>query len=366
METILDQTIKDWELIVCDSYSDDGTWKYFQKFKRDPRVKLYQVPREGLYAGWNECLRRVTGEYVYIATADDTCSPILLEKMAGALDKTKEEVRGQGTEDRRQLSGNSLCAAIAGAADIPNIPSFRPADIAMCQFDFIDEKGSKIEPAPRHIPSDFFGEWNRIPHRRSGEIDLLVHLSLGVSWTTITSILFRRSLLGNAGLFRTDCGAFADRFWAFKTALTSDIIAIPDSLATWRFHPGQRSSLIDMMLSKRLWKETETTIAEIEDKLPQRWRQDKKWRDKLLFGSRHDYYERYHLDRLSLKRSVGIFCRGLLAALHHEPLYVVKRIVSGLPWDETYRDSRKLLLEMIKEWNVPWPPQRSCDKTFES
>ncbi len=33
MESILAQTLTDWELIVCDSYSNDGTWEYFQQFK---------------------------------------------------------------------------------------------------------------------------------------------------------------------------------------------------------------------------------------------------------------------------------------------------------------------------------------------
>ncbi len=27
LETILCQTVDDWELIVCDSFSDDGTWE---------------------------------------------------------------------------------------------------------------------------------------------------------------------------------------------------------------------------------------------------------------------------------------------------------------------------------------------------
>ena len=91
MATILAQTLTDWELIVCDSFSDDGTWEYFQQFKDDSRIRLYQVPKEGLYAGWNECLRRCRGEYIYIATADDTMVPECLEKMVGALERATTE-----------------------------------------------------------------------------------------------------------------------------------------------------------------------------------------------------------------------------------------------------------------------------------
>ena len=54
IDSILEQTLTGWELIVCDSFSNDGTWEYLQQYNGDPRFRLYQVPREGLYAGWNE------------------------------------------------------------------------------------------------------------------------------------------------------------------------------------------------------------------------------------------------------------------------------------------------------------------------
>ena len=88
MNSILNQTYTDWELIICDSYSEDGTWEYFSRFKGDPRVRMYRVPKEGLYAGWNECLRRARGNYVHIATADDFEEPVfyaeLIERLMDA------------------------------------------------------------------------------------------------------------------------------------------------------------------------------------------------------------------------------------------------------------------------------------------
>jgi len=29
--TLFNQTFQDWELVVCDSYSDDGSWEYIQE-----------------------------------------------------------------------------------------------------------------------------------------------------------------------------------------------------------------------------------------------------------------------------------------------------------------------------------------------
>ena len=112
LETILCQTVEDWELIVCDSYSDDGTWEALREFAGDERVSLHQVPRQGLYAGWNECLKRARGEYVYIAPVDDTCAPDFLEKMVGRLGRAEggklkaewgERGRGEGRAEGGRL-----------------------------------------------------------------------------------------------------------------------------------------------------------------------------------------------------------------------------------------------------------------------
>ena len=85
--SVCSQTLTDWELIVCDSFSDDGTWEFLQQVD-DVRVRLFQVPKAGVYAGWNECLKRVRGEYIYIASADDTMKTECLEKMVAALPQT--------------------------------------------------------------------------------------------------------------------------------------------------------------------------------------------------------------------------------------------------------------------------------------
>src|SRR5688572_20016405 len=82
IETIVGQTYPDWELIVSDNYSDDGAWEFFEALaSKDPRVDAAQAPRQGLYANWNRCIERARGEFVYIATSDDTMAPDCLEKM---------------------------------------------------------------------------------------------------------------------------------------------------------------------------------------------------------------------------------------------------------------------------------------------
>jgi glycosyltransferase involved in cell wall biosynthesis len=324
MVSLLTQTLSDWELIVCDSYSNDGAWEYFQKFNKDPRIRLFQVPREGVFAGWNECLKRVTGKYVYIATSDDTASPGLLERLVGLLEKAPE------------------------------------VGVAMGQFDFIDAHGKVIEPT-QGLPGDFLGDWQNQAHRRSGWLDFLIHAELGTSWTSITSVLVRASLVKEVGYFRADVGrgeAFADRFWAMKSAALSDTIYVPERLATWRYHGGQASARERPGWRRRNLEMTVETIDECESRIPVDWRRDPEWKSKLLWGMRQYYLKSFALDRVCLMKEPKRFMRGAMRALCQEPSYFVRRMSSGLSWkDQDSRDSGEYLRDLIQEWHVPWPPE---------
>jgi len=339
MQSILSQTMRDWELIICDSYSDDGSWDFFRTFDSDERVRMCQIPREGVYAGWNECLRRATGEYVYIATSDDTCAPDLLEKMVFALETAR---------NNPALSPNQpICQST-------NYPPL----LAVCDFDFIDERSNIIDPAPRGVAKTFYGEWLDRAHRRRGELELLVHLCLDISWTTMTAVVFRRSLLEKTGLFRTDCAAFADRFWAIRSACHTDTVYVPGRLATWRCHSGQGSGETDDRMRRRILRLTAETLADCESMIPERWKQDADWRSRLLWGSTQHYREGFGLNRRNLKHDPGQFLSGCFRAALRDPAFLLRRLCSGLSWDTAdMLDDREYTKRLIKKWNVPWPPE---------
>ena len=69
----LAQTFRDWEAIVLDSHSTDGSWEFFRSVaSNDWRFRLYQIPREGVYAALNRGMELASGEFLLIATCDDT------------------------------------------------------------------------------------------------------------------------------------------------------------------------------------------------------------------------------------------------------------------------------------------------------
>src|SRR5438105_14528934 len=88
VDSLLKQTFADWEAIVLDSQSTDGSWEFFQSVaENDSRFRLYQVPREGLYAALNRGLDLATGEFLHIAPCDDTMAPEFLAEMIDVLDR---------------------------------------------------------------------------------------------------------------------------------------------------------------------------------------------------------------------------------------------------------------------------------------
>jgi glycosyltransferase involved in cell wall biosynthesis len=377
MRSILAQTLRDWELIACDSFSDDGTWEYLQQFKDDSRVRLYQVPKEGLYSGWNECLKRCRGEYVYIATADDTCSPELLERMVAALEAAKTtDCRlqtadsgfgvGIGITSGKNQYQNSLQSAVSGQRSDPkglqsSVFSLQsqypplPADIAVCNFDYIDENGEIIAP-PLPPAGAFYGDMRYVAHRRSGNLEFLVHLLIGTSWTTMTAVLFRRSLLEKTGLFVTDAGPLADRLWAYKSALFSDTIVVPDRLATWRLHPQQGTSPSrnrSMWNRRQLWRKTVEVVQECVPLMPVSWSVNQDFIDKLLWAERRHYYDLYHLNRTSLRYHPFAFLNGLCNAALLEQGFLVRRLLHGLPWSvDTVMLEGEYLKTLISDLHV--------------
>ncbi len=74
IESILDQTFADFEFIVVDDGSSDGSAGMIKSYP-DPRVKLVQQGNRGLSAALNVGLRLAQGRYIARMDADDISMP---------------------------------------------------------------------------------------------------------------------------------------------------------------------------------------------------------------------------------------------------------------------------------------------------
>jgi glycosyltransferase involved in cell wall biosynthesis len=73
IESVLAQTFHDWELIVCDDGSTDGSFEIVAEFK-DPRINLLSKPNGGCASALNACITRARGKFICWLSSDDVYS----------------------------------------------------------------------------------------------------------------------------------------------------------------------------------------------------------------------------------------------------------------------------------------------------
>ena len=80
---VLNQTFKDFELILVNDGSTDNSLEIMRKFaKQDQRIKLINLKKNsGAGAARNEGIKHITGEYTLFVDSDDFMFPVMLERM---------------------------------------------------------------------------------------------------------------------------------------------------------------------------------------------------------------------------------------------------------------------------------------------
>ncbi|MCI0548311.1 MAG: glycosyltransferase [Candidatus Rokubacteria bacterium] len=196
LESILAQTFGDFELIVSDNASTDGTDAICREYAaRDGRIR-YVRNRENI--GANRNLNRVielsSAPYVKVANADDLCHPELIERCVGQLDAHPDAV---------------LCYG---------------------QTTLIDETGGVIGPYDDDLDL-------RSPRPADRFKAVITRLSL----VNVHQGVMRAAALKQTGLLRDHPGA--DVAMLAGLALHGRFLEWPDRLFFRRMHPGASSHL---------------------------------------------------------------------------------------------------------------------------
>ncbi len=84
LESVRAQTLRDFEVVVADGVSSDGTQEILRA--NEDIVAWRSEPDVGVYNAWNKALNRAHGEWICFLGADDRLSePQALERLAPAL-----------------------------------------------------------------------------------------------------------------------------------------------------------------------------------------------------------------------------------------------------------------------------------------
>lgn len=88
IQSLLNQTYRDFELIILDDASSDNSLEVINQYLSDSRIKtqFYKKNSGAPYKRWNDGADLAQGEYLLIAGADDSCHPELLSTLVEKLE----------------------------------------------------------------------------------------------------------------------------------------------------------------------------------------------------------------------------------------------------------------------------------------
>lgn len=90
IQSVIGQTLEDWELQIADDCSTDGTQAVVERLAaQEPRIHYTRLARNGgPAAARNEALRRAAGRYVAFLDSDDLWAPDKLERQIAFMEQT--------------------------------------------------------------------------------------------------------------------------------------------------------------------------------------------------------------------------------------------------------------------------------------
>ncbi|SNT01499.1 Glycosyltransferase involved in cell wall bisynthesis [Geodermatophilus pulveris] len=208
LHSVIDQTVTDWECIVVDDGSTDGTAAAAAEvIRQEPRMRLVRQPNRGLSGARNAGLRELSPsvEYVAFLDSDDTWCPTALADLVGALQCCPEAVGAWGWAELMDERGEPL------------LPGFHPER----QRDRRGLSGWRLRTVAPDEPLSF------------GEV-----VVAGPIWPPAVG-LHRRSAVAAVGSFDESLQQLED--WDFYTRMTRHGRYVPvlGQVAWYRQHPGQ-------------------------------------------------------------------------------------------------------------------------------
>jgi len=210
IESVLAQEFRDYELLIVDDASTDGTGEAVQSF-HDSRIRYIRNPENlGLVENWNRCLALALAEYTIIFHDDDVMLPKLLRREVEVLESDPEVVLVHTAAQPIDSNGAVVC-----------IP-----------------------------PPD---EW---PALTSGLEFIIRNWGPKEAFVIMPSVMFRKSLALKLGAFDTDMQYRVDADLWQRLAFEGKMAYVDEVLISNRIHSSQTTQRIQtnslQMLDERL------------------------------------------------------------------------------------------------------------------
>ncbi|MDD5457603.1 MAG: glycosyltransferase [Candidatus Margulisbacteria bacterium] len=191
IESVFQQSYKDWEIIVVDDASTDNTRKIIQEWARkDKRVKVYYNRKnKGIAQTMNKAILKASGKYLKFLDQDDMLMPECLKFLLIGIKK-------------------------------------QPAQVKLIYGDFLAYQSDTQQLNPRLMVQ---------PEPKP---KLFTQYLYGNPIVPCT-VLLEKAIFNDVGLFDPACEPAQDLDLWFRIMKNYDIAKVNDVVAVYRFHSGQ-------------------------------------------------------------------------------------------------------------------------------
>ena len=166
LNSAIDQTYDNIEIIVVDNASTDNTWEVIQRYeKQDGRIKAFRNNINiGPVKNWRKCLDYATGEYAKILWSDDLIAPDFIEKTIPWIEHENVGFVFTGTEIFYDTSDKKIDVYFIGKSGIYNSEKYingalfegnYPVSPGCALFRLVNLKENLIIDVPNKVNSDF-------------------------------------------------------------------------------------------------------------------------------------------------------------------------------------------------------------------
>jgi glycosyltransferase involved in cell wall biosynthesis len=149
LESIIQQSFQNFEIILLDDCSIDNSWEILQKYRHHPKVSqiIFNGENSGsTFMQWRKGINAAWGKYIWIAESDDYAEPVLLEKLVNQLEANPKA--GIAFCQSWSVDENDTATGIWGYTHAPKLNHLFLNNFTEAGYDFIRTKMSALNAIP--------------------------------------------------------------------------------------------------------------------------------------------------------------------------------------------------------------------------
>ena len=225
LDSIINQTLQDIEIICVDDGSTDNSYTILQEYAyKDYRIIALQQQNAGAGIARNTGMKIAKGKYLAILDSDDFFEPDMLEKAYLRCEKDN-------------------------------------ADICVFRSDRYDTQNQKYEPIPWTIKKQYLPE--RIPFKPVEIYPYIFQIFNGWSWDK----LYRRDFVERTGLQFQGLRTTNDAFFVYMASIQAETITIVDEILA---HHRVNNKAALSVTREKSWDCCWQAVAAIQQELKKR------------------------------------------------------------------------------------------------